>query len=767
MSNMFDQEFDKTSNRAQEEARSRNHELVTTEHLLCALFDDAHAREVLEAVGGNIDDLKEGIVNYLDSLEDLVVENPTENYQPEVTPTFARVIQRAWVHVQSSAKNSDLITGANVLVAIFAERESFAVNFLNNANITRYDAVNYISHGVEKGDGEHPEVEMAGAGGPVSSRSSTDKKKTLKEFTKNLNQRAKDGKIDTLVGRSKEVLRTVQVLCRRKKNNPIYVGEPGVGKTAIAEGLALKIVNDEVPAALKDVEVYSVDMAALVAGTRYRGDFEERLKALIEEAMADPNVILFIDEIHTVVGAGSTSGSLDASNILKPALASGELRCIGATTYSEFKQHFEKDAAMSRRFQKIDVKEPTSEEAVEILKGLRETMQNFHNVTYSDATIEAAVKLSVRYLHDRHLPDKAIDLLDEAGAAYRAEDQAEETITVTVEDIEKVVASLANIPEQRINKNDKSVLKSLGSDLKTAVYGQDDAVDVITKAVKMSKAGLRNPEKPIGSYLFTGPTGVGKTELTKQLAKALDIKMHRFDMSEYMEKHAVSRLVGSPPGYVGYEKGGELTDVVSKDPHCIVLLDEVEKAHPDMFNLLLQVMDYGKLTDGQGRTVDFRNVIVIMTSNAGATDMAKPALGFARQGRVDADKDAIKQFFTPEFRNRLDAVVPFKPLGKESVGLVVDKFISQIEKQLCEQSVFIELDDAARTWLGDKGYDPLMGARPLERVIQDNISQALADEILFGELENGGNVKVSVENDEIKFSFEKPEKIEVRETSEA
>ena len=537
--------------------------VVTTEHLLCALFQDAHAKEVLEATGGNLNDLQEGISNYLDGLEDLVVQNPSENFQPEVTPAFSRVVQRAWVHVQSSNRNNNLITGANVLVAIFAERDSFAVTFLNQADITRYDAVNYISHGVEKSDEPQQEVEMAGAGSSMSSqRPSADKNKTLKECTINLNDRAKDGKIDKLLVAPKKYWHSANSLSQ-EENNPIYVGESGVGKTAIAEGLALQIVNEEVPPALKDAQIHSVDMSALVVGTRYRGDFEERLKALIDEAKMDPNVILFIDEIHTVVGAGSTSGSLDASNILKPALASGELRCIGATTYSEFKQHFEKDAAMARRFQKIDVKEPSEEESIEILKGLRDTMQQFHKVSYPDATIEAAVKLSVRYLHDRQLPDKAIDLLDEAGAAYRAVETDQEGIVVTVEDMERVVASLANIPEKQINKNDKSVLKNLATNLKTTVYGQDEAIETITKAVKMAKAGLRNPEKPIGAYLFTGPTGVGKTELTRQLASSLDIKMHRFDMSEYMEKHAVSRLYC--PCYVGYEKGGELTDVVSNN----------------------------------------------------------------------------------------------------------------------------------------------------------------------------------------------------------
>ena len=757
----FDQEFTNTYNRANSEARSRSHEYVTTEHLLLALIDDEHAKEVFNAIGTPeaIEELRESVTAHLDNLDDIVFEGMSDSYEIQPTPAYQRVIQRTLIHVQSRSKDDQVANGANVLVALFSETDdnapAFAVQFLNQHGFNRYDVVNYISHGVERSDEAYPEVEMAGGNGS-SSRSSSSKQSTLEEFTINLNERAKNGKIDNLIGRSKEVLRASQILCRRKKNNPILVGEPGVGKTAIAEGLALKIVEGDIPAALKDTIIHLVDMSALVAGTRYRGDFEERLKALIDEVKEKPNVILFIDEIHTVVGAGSTTGSLDASNILKPSLANGELRCIGATTYAEYKQHFEKDAAMARRFQKIDIKEPTEGETIQILKGLREKLTAFHNVSYSDSVIEEAVKLSIRHLHDRKLPDKAIDLLDEVGAAYRAEDTDEASYQATVEDVENVVAALANIPAKQINKNEKSALKELASDLKLAVYGQDKAIDVMVKAVKMSKAGLRNPEKPIGSYLFTGPTGVGKTELTKQLANKLDVKMHRFDMSEYMEKHAVSKLVGSPPGYVGYEKGGELTDVVSQNPHCVILLDEVEKAHPDMYNLLLQVMDYGKLTDGQGRTVDFRNTIIIMTSNAGAAEMSKPALGFARQGRVDADQDAVNEFFTPEFRNRLDAIVPFNRLEKDSVGLVVDKFISLLEKQLSERSVFIELDADAKNWLGEKGYDPVMGARPLERVIQTEIAEQLADEILFGALEHGGNVKVTIVEDKIHFEFEAP-----------
>ena len=757
---MLHKELEQTVKRAIDLATQRRHEIVTTEHLLAALMDDSHAKETLEACGGNIEDLKSKIISYLDAeLEDIIVDESVFS-KPEATPGFQRILQRASIHVQSIGRDQTL-TGANVLIAIFAEKDSFAAYFLDQANITRFDAVNWLSHGVKKGE-EEPEQELAAAGdrGSMSPNKSS-KTKALQEFSKNLNEKAKEGKIDKLIGRSKEVHRTVQILCRRSKNNPLYVGDPGVGKTAIAEGLAKRIVDGDVPEALKNATIYSLDMASVVAGTRYRGDFEERMKSILEDLKSDKDAILFIDEIHTVIGAGSTSGSLDASNILKPALASGEIQCIGSTTYQEFKQHFEKDAAMARRFQKIDVKEPSVDEAIEIVKGLKSYFEDYHKVTYSNESLEAAVKLSVRYIHNRQLPDKAIDLIDEAGASFKAEDKNSEGVVVTVEDMESVVSLISQVPAKQVNKNDKEVMKTLSRDLKTVVFGQENAVEVITDAVKMAKAGLRNPEKPIGSYLFTGPTGVGKTELTRQLAKVLDMKLHRFDMSEYMEKHAVSRLVGAPPGYVGYEQGGQLTDAVSKNPHSIVLLDEVEKAHPDMFNILLQVMDYGKLTDGNGRSVDFRNVILIMTSNAGASDMAKAGMGFVREKRVDDDKAALKKFFTPEFRNRLDAVVPFDRLQKESIGLVVDKFIGQLELQLADKSIFIELDEKARTWLGDKGYDPLMGARPLERVIQENISKPLADEILFGQLENGGNVKVSVEDDKIFFTFEQIKKKEV------
>lgn len=751
---MLDKELEKTVKRAIELATNRRHEIVTTEHLLAALMDDPHARETLESCGGDVDELKVRLIAYLDNdLSDIVVSE-ADFSKPEATPGFQRIIQRASIHVQSRGKN-EAINGANVLISIFAEKDSFAAYFLDQAKITRFDAVNWLSHGVKKGEEADREDELASVeshGGVSHPRSSSNK--ALKEFAKDLNEKAKNGKIDSLIGRSKEVQRTVQILCRRSKNNPIYVGEPGVGKTAIAEGLAKRIVDGDIPGALKDSKIYALDMAAVVAGTRYRGDFEERMKSIIEELKADPNAIIFIDEIHTVVGAGSSSGSLDASNILKPALASGEIQCIGSTTYQEYRQHFEKDAAMARRFQKVDVKEPTKEEAIEIVKGLKPYFEDYHNVKYSDEAIKASVNLSIRYLHNRHLPDKAIDLIDETGAFFKADNDNKEDIVVSVKDMENVVAQIAQIPTQQVNKNDKEVIKNLGRDLQTVVFGQDKAVEVITNAVKMAKAGLRNPDKPIGSYLFTGPTGVGKTELTRQLSNVLNLELHRFDMSEYMEKHAVSRLVGAPPGYVGYDQGGQLTDAVSKTPYCVVLLDEVEKAHPDMFNILLQVMDYGKLTDSNGRTIDFRNVILIMTSNAGAADMAKPGMGFVRDKRVEDDKEALKKFFTPEFRNRLDAIVPFERLKKEAIGLVVDKFIAQLESQMSDKSIFMELDDKAREWLGEKGYDPLMGARPLERVIQEHISQPLADEILFGELEHGGNVKISIKDDKVAFSFE-------------
>lgn len=757
---MLHKELEETVKRAIDLATERRHEIVTTEHLLAALMDDSHAKETIESCGGHIADLKAKIINYLDNdLSDIVVDASSFT-KPEATPGFQRILQRASIHVQSIGREQ-VLTGANVLIAIFAEKDSFAAYFLEQAQITRFDAVNWLSHGVKKGEEDKKEEELASAGDSGGSHQSRNtKNNALQEFSKNLNEKAKSGKIDNLIGRSKEVHRTVQILCRRSKNNPLYVGDPGVGKTAIAEGLAKKIVDGDVPEALKGCTIYALDMASVVAGTRYRGDFEERMKAILEDLKADKNAILFIDEIHTVIGAGSTSGSLDASNILKPALASGEIQCIGSTTYQEFKQYFEKDAAMARRFQKIDIKEPSVDEAIEIVKGLKGYFENYHKLKYSDESLEAAVKLSVRYIHNRQLPDKAIDLIDEAGAAYKADGRNTTDVIVSVEDMENVVAHISQVPSKQVNKNDKEIMRNLGRDLKTVVFGQDEAVEVITNAVKMAKAGLRNPEKPIGSYLFTGPTGVGKTELTRQLSKVLDMKLHRFDMSEYMEKHAVSRLVGAPPGYVGYEQGGQLTDAVSQNPHSIVLLDEVEKAHPDMFNILLQVMDYGKLTDGNGRTVDFRNVILIMTSNAGAADMAKAGMGFVRDKRVDDDKEALKKFFTPEFRNRLDAVVPFNRLKKESIGLVVDKFIGLLEAQLADKSIFIELDEDARNWLGDKGYDPLMGARPLERVIQEHISKPLADEILFGELENGGNVKVSITDNKVSFIFEKLKKKE-------
>lgn len=751
---MLSRNLEHTLHRALAKANERNHEFATLEHLLLALTDDQDAMAVLRSCGIAIPDLREQLEAYLDSeLTYLVSEEPEE---AKPTTAFQRVLQRAAIHVQSSGREE--VTGANVLVALFSERESHAVYFLQEQDMTRFDAVNYISHGIAKvpghGDPAAPvrgadEEEGAGAGDGKPGAG-----EALKAYCKNLNEKAKTGKIDPLIGRAKEVDRTVQILCRRSKNNPLYVGDPGVGKTAIAEGLARKIIEGDVPDVLKPAVIYSLDMGALLAGTRYRGDFEERIKQVLQELEKIDDAILFIDEIHTIIGAGATSGgAMDASNLLKPALSNGSLRCIGSTTYKEYRNYFEKDRALVRRFQKIDVYEPTLDEAIDILKGLRSYYQEHHQLEYTDDAIKAAVELSAKYIGDRKLPDKAIDVIDEAGAAQMLVPEDKRKKIIDVEDIERVVATIARIPAKSMSKDDKSVLQHLERDLKTLVFDQDEAIDTLTDAIKMSRAGLRDPDKPIGCFLFSGPTGVGKTEVARQLSKTMGVELARFDMSEYMERHAVSRLIGSPPGYVGFDQGGLLTDKIDQQPHCVLLLDEIEKAHPDIYNILLQVMDYGKLTDNNGKSVDFRNVILIMTTNAGASDMAKPPMGFERDMRIGEDNEAITRMFTPEFRNRLDAIVPFKPLKQETVVRVVDKFIAQLEAQLTERNVTIQLTDDARQWLAHRGYDPAMGARPLARVIQDKVKKPLAEELLFGKLVNGGIVKIDEKKGELVFTY--------------
>jgi ATP-dependent Clp protease ATP-binding subunit ClpA len=739
------------------QANQRKHELATLEHLLLALVDEPDAARVMKACGVDLDKLRKTIVAFLDEELDALISD-IEGSEAAPTTGFQRVIQRAAIHVQSSGRSE--VTGANVLVAIFAERESHAAYFLQEQDMTRYDAVNYISHGVAKDPtyGEARTVKGAEAA-PETKAQSQGAKETeetaLQKYCVDLNEKARRGDVDPLIGRDLEVERCIQVLCRRRKNNPLLVGDPGVGKTAIAEGLARKIVDGETPAVLAETTIYSLDMGALLAGTRYRGDFEERLKAVMKELEQHPNAILFIDEIHTVIGAGATSGgAMDASNLLKPALQSGILRCMGSTTYKEYRQHFEKDRALARRFQKIDVNEPTVEDAFKILKGLKPYFEDHHDIRYTLDAIKSAVDLSARYIHDRKLPDKAIDVIDEAGAAQHLLPESRRRKTITAKEIEAVVAKIARIPPKNVSKDDAEVLKDLDQSLKRVVFGQDRAIEALASAIKLSRAGLREPEKPIGNYLFTGPTGVGKTEVAKRLAEQLGVELLRFDMSEYMEKHTVSRLIGAPPGYVGFDQGGLLTDGVDQHPHCVLLLDEMEKAHPDVYNILLQVMDNGKLTDHNGRTVDFRNVVLIMTSNAGAQEQAKEALGFGRARREGEDTAAIERMFTPEFRNRLDAVISFAPLPKEVILQVVEKFVLQLEAQLMDRNVQIELTPEAAEWLADKGYDDKMGARPLGRVIQENIKKPLAEELLFGKLAKGGIVQVTVDKDEIALKIE-------------
>ncbi|GBQ88852.1 Clp protease ATP-binding subunit ClpA [Gluconacetobacter johannae DSM 13595] len=749
--------LEQTLHRALTLAGDRRHEYATLEHLLLALVDDSDAVTVFRACGVDLDKLRSDLTEFLD--KDLAGLASDRTVDPKPTAAFQRVIQRAAIHVQSTGR--DEVTGSNVLVALFAERESHAVYFLQLQDMTRLDAVNFISHGIAKAPDRSTRRPVSGSApeSPEGEREERGKgsqknQDALTAYCTNLNRKAEDGKVDPLIGRDSEIERTIQILCRRTKNNPLYVGDPGVGKTAIAEGLAKRIVEGDVPEVLLKSTIYSLDMGALLAGTRYRGDFEERLKAVVTELDNNPGSILFIDEIHTVIGAGATSGgAMDASNLLKPALAAGTLRCIGSTTYKEYRQHFEKDRALVRRFQKIDVAEPTLEDAVKILRGLKGNYERHHKVRYTEEAIRGAVELAAKYIHDRKLPDKAIDVIDEVGASRMLVPENRRRKTVTLKDVEDIVAKIARIPPKSVSSDDKETLRTLERDLKGMVYGQNRAIEALTAAIKLSRAGLRDPEKPIGNYLFSGPTGVGKTEVAKQLAKTLGIELVRFDMSEYMERHSISRLIGAPPGYVGFDQGGLLTDAIDQHPHAVLLLDEIEKAHPDLYNVLLQVMDHGRLTDHNGKTVDFRNVVLIMTTNAGAADLNKEAIGFARDSREGEDEEAIKRIFTPEFRNRLDAIIPFANLTPEIVGRVVEKFVFQLEAQLADRNVTIEISSAAKEWLAERGYDRLYGARPLGRVIQEHIKKPLAEELLFGRLVKGGAVKITLKDGALDFEY--------------
>ncbi len=747
---MIAQELEVSLHMAFVEARQQRHEFITVEHLLMALLDNPSAAEVLRACSANIDDLRKSLAQFIK--ENTPTVGGTDEVDTQPTLGFQRVIQRAIMHVQSTGSGKKEVTGANVLVAIFGEKDSHAVYYLHQQGVTRLDVVNYIAHGIKKS--EPPEPPKGGAEGNGAAEGEREeaegqgggKGSPLEQFTQNLNQQAKDGKIDPLIGRELEVERVVQVLCRRRKNNPLLVGEAGVGKTAIAEGLAWRITEGEVPDVLSEAVVYSLDMGALLAGTKYRGDFEQRLKAVLKQLKEQPNAILFIDEIHTLIGAGAASGgTLDASNLLKPALSSGAMKCIGATTFSEYRGIFEKDAALSRRFQKVDVAEPSVEQTIEILKGLRSRFEEHHSVKYALGALQAAAELSAKYINDRHLPDKAIDVIDEAGAAQRILPKSKQKKTITRAEVEDIVAKIARIPPASVSSDDRGKLKSLDRDLKSVVFGQEPAIDALAAAIKMARSGLGKPDKPIGSFLFSGPTGVGKTEVAKQLAYILGIELIRFDMSEYMERHAVSRLIGAPPGYVGFDQGGLLTEAVTKKPHSVLLLDEIEKAHPDVFNVLLQVMDHGSLTDNNGRKADFRNVIIIMTTNAGAETMNKSTIGFTTARERGDEMADIKRLFTPEFRNRLDAIVSFRALDEEIILRVVDKFLLQLESQLAEKKVEVSFSDALRQHLAKKGFDPLMGARPMQRLIQDTIRRALADELLFGRLVDGGRLSVDVD----------------------
>jgi ATP-dependent Clp protease ATP-binding subunit ClpA len=759
---MLSRNLEQTLHRALSLASARKHEYATLEHLLLGLADDTDAATVLRACGVDLDKLRNDLSEFLDKdLAGLATDRPGD---PKPTAGFQRVVQRAAIHVQSSGR--DEVTGANVLVALFSERESHAVYFLQLQDMTRLDAVNFISHGIAKAPGRSTQRPVQGASQPPNPEETPSgnpereekpgrrNQDALSNYCVNLNKKAQAGKIDPLIGRDLEIERTIQILCRRTKNNPLYVGDPGVGKTAIAEGLAKRIVEGDVPEVLIKSTIFALDMGSLLAGTRYRGDFEERLKAVVTELENLPGAILFIDEIHTVIGAGATSGgAMDASNLLKPALASGNIRCIGSTTYKEFRNYFEKDRALVRRFQKIDVNEPTIEDSVKILRGLKLNYEKHHKVKYTDEAIRAAVELSAKYINDRKLPDKAIDVIDEVGASRMLLPESKRRKLVTLRDVEEIVAKIARIPPKSVSADDKETLKNLERDLKAMVFGQDKAIEALSAAIKLARAGLREPEKPIGNYLFSGPTGVGKTEVARQLASTMGIELIRFDMSEYMERHSVSRLIGAPPGYVGFDQGGLLTDAIDQHPHCVLLLDEIEKAHQDLFNILLQVMDHGKLTDHNGKTVDFRNVILIMTTNAGASDLAKEAIGFGRDSRQGEDEDAIKRLFTPEFRNRLDATIAFAGLTPEIVGRVVEKFVMQLEAQLADRNVTIELSSAAKEWLAERGYDKLYGARPLARVIQEHIKKPLAEELLFGKLVKGGSVKVTLADGKLAFDI--------------
>src|SRR5215472_2118187 len=769
----FSRGLEQSLHRALALANERHHEYATLEHLLLALIEDQDAAAVMRACNVDLQKLRRRLVTYLESELDNLVTDGAEDSKP--TAGFQRVLQRAVIHVQSSGREE--VTGANVLVAIFAERESHAAYFLQEQDMTRYDAVNYISHGIAKRPGMSEARPERGADEDNDTKSGDEPKKkgdALDAYCVNLNKKAREGKIDPLIGRESEINRTIQVLCRRQKNNPLFVGEAGVGKTAIAEGLARRIVHGEVPDVLRNATVFALDMGTLLAGTRYRGDFEERLKQVIKELEAYPGAIMFIDEIHTVIGAGATSGgAMDASNLLKPALASGTVRCIGSTTYKEYRQYFEKDRALVRRFQKIDVNEPTVPDTIEILKGLKPYFEDYHKLKYTSEAIKAAVELSARYIHDRKLPDKAIDVIDESGAAQMLLPESRRKKTIGLKEIETTIATMARIPPKTVSKDDAEVLSHLKETLQRVVYGQDKPIEALSASIKLARAGLREPEKPIGCYLFSGPTGVGKTEVAKQLAASLGVQLIRFDMSEYMERHTVSRLIGAPPGYVGFDQGGLLTDGVDQHPHSVLLLDEIEKAHPDLYNVLLQIMDHGRLTDHNGKQVNFRNVILIMTTNAGAADLARQAFGFTRNKREGDDHEAINRQFAPEFRNRLDAIISFAHLNADVIGMVVEKFVLQLEAQLADRDVTIELSEPAKAWLIQHGYDEQMGARPMARVIQEHIKKPLADEVLFGKLKGGGHVRVVMVKDEAtaqdKIGFEfvegpvtpKPEKLPV------
>jgi len=750
---MLSRNLEQTLHRALALATERNHEYATLEHLLLSLTEDQDAVSVLRACGVDLEQLISDLTDFIEN--ELTDIGHSRKGEPQPTAGFQRVVQRAVIHVQSSGREE--VTGANVLVALFSERESHAVYFLQLHDMTRLDAVNYISHGIAKVGGESRPQTVSGTDEDADGDKVVHKgEEALEAYCVNLNRKAEEGRIDPLIGRVEEIERTIQILCRRNKNNPLYVGESGVGKTALAEGLAKRIIDGDVPEVLKGAVIYALDMGALLAGTRYRGDFEERLKSVMQELENMDESILFIDEIHTVIGAGATSGgSMDASNILKPSLANGGLRCMGSTTYKEYRSYFEKDRALARRFQKIDVYEPSVEETVKILHGLKPYFEKHHMVRYTGEALRTAVELAARYINDRKLPDKAIDVIDEVGASRMLLPKKKRRKTITVKDVEGIVAKIARIPPKSVSTDDRKALKTLKRDLKTMVFGQDKALDALSSAIKLSRAGLRDPEKPIGSYLFCGPTGVGKTEVARQLALTLGVELVRFDMSEYMERHSVSRLIGAPPGYVGFDQGGLLTDAIDHQPHSVLLLDEIEKAHPDLFNILLQVMDHGKLTDHNGKSIDFRNVVLIMTTNAGAAEMAKPAIGFEREERIGDDMEAIEKMFTPEFRNRLDAVIPFAALPAEVVAQVVDKFVLELELQLEDRNVVIELTDEAREWLAKKGYDAKFGARPLSRVIQENIKKALAEELLFGKLAKGGVVVVKVKGIKLDFTYPK------------